>query len=637
MPVGTSDGEVFEDGMSHSMEMPLRIPEGHYGGALHLNMNNPKPKGDDSVGFGNPQGSEDVPVANEAEQAQQAREAAASRTKQSVAPEGGREEGKATEAIVGAGEQIKKNFEDFPQQVVDMAKDTLTHPENIVGTGELSPALGMFGGVNGASLKDIIKLQQAKHLKFNTNTDELDIFRQTGWFKDTIDNLWKQFIPNTDTKLRLENLKASSNGGYEVPHTYIFPKEELRKEFQKYMESGGMAKISSTRRLVLSDIYQNSELFNRYPQFRNFFVKELFPRTTSELNISGRISQSKGINTPYDTIELKKGMSEDEIMNVIHHELQHFIQEHEGFSLGANTKTAGGYDRYRRIAGEIEARVAEGWRKVKSLAHMPYTPMEDPERFEAGEPIRNIGNEATKGKGPRIPPFSENEKPYKPYKPIDSKLTDEQKYYIQAFKGALDNSEEAKALIGYLKRTYSGNLDARKLAKAERVPELDVQVFLNKYKKELEAPEKVTEAALSLNGRVWTGKKHFDAFKKALDEGVVSLKDLYTKAEQGYVTNNGRFISHDEAAALKPKRSKTADSDLDEKISESIDDIVSRLRNNVDQRRELKRMLGKEGSIEGAAEALSIPVEAVKKFINKEGMSVSRLTKQPKSELKKKK
>lgn len=66
---------------------------------------------------------------NGPEQAQEARDVAASRTKQATAP-GARQEGPVTQWLVSQGEKIKGGIE-------GIASDLVKHPENLVGTGEL--------------------------------------------------------------------------------------------------------------------------------------------------------------------------------------------------------------------------------------------------------------------------------------------------------------------------------------------------------------------------------------------------------------------------------------------------------------------------------------------------------------------
>lgn len=63
------------------------------------------------------------------EQAQEARDVAATRTKQATAP-GSRQEGPITQWLVGQGEKVKSGIE-------GLASDLVKHPENLVGTGEL--------------------------------------------------------------------------------------------------------------------------------------------------------------------------------------------------------------------------------------------------------------------------------------------------------------------------------------------------------------------------------------------------------------------------------------------------------------------------------------------------------------------
>jgi hypothetical protein len=61
--------------------------------------------------------------------------------------------------------------------------------------------------------------------------------------------------------------------------------------------------------------------------------------------------------------------------------------------------------------------------------------------------------------------------------------------------------------------------------------------------------EKVKEAAIRINGQIFTGQMHFMAFEKARAE-LADFEEIQHTMEQGFTTSAGRFISREEAGEL---------------------------------------------------------------------------------------
>jgi len=62
-------------------------------------------------------------------------------------------------------------------------------------------------------------------------------------------------------------------------------------------------------------------------------------------------------------------------------------------------------------------------------------------------------------------------------------------------------------------------------------------------------PEKVKEAAVSVDGQIFTGPMHFIAFDKAR-AALPNFEETEDSMLQGYITSTGRFVSREEAGAL---------------------------------------------------------------------------------------
>ncbi|WP_347713368.1 LPD23 domain-containing protein [uncultured Fretibacterium sp.] len=97
----------------------------------------------------------------------------------------------------------------------------------------------------------------------------------------------------------------------------------------------------------LSDFYDSPELYAAYPELADISVK-----------FQERYGEGKGSYSPSEnTILLDTGLRGDAAKTVLVHEIQHAIQNIEGFASGGNLEKGG--ERYHRLAGEAEARNAE--------------------------------------------------------------------------------------------------------------------------------------------------------------------------------------------------------------------------------------------------------------------------------------
>ena len=146
------------------------------------------------------------------------------------------------------------------------------------------------------------KLKLAKDMKdkgYNSRT----IWQKTGWWKAP-DGKWRTEI--TDGSLK------------KIPH--------------------------SNSKTVLNDIYSNDTLFKAYPQLAHL------PIIFTDNIENNAISYYYGGSNP--RIEIKHSLLPMNMLSALVHELQHAIQDIEGFSFGADTT----HPDYLRTGGEVEAR-----------------------------------------------------------------------------------------------------------------------------------------------------------------------------------------------------------------------------------------------------------------------------------------
>ena len=158
------------------------------------------------------------------------------------------------------------------------------------------------------------RLERAKELEAK-GAKEIEIWEQTGWYKDK-DQRWK--------------FEISQRGGE------LLTKDEFGRPY---------------KRAFLSKILQDDELFNAYPKLKNMRVIE-----DKKLG--------RGVNASYDP-KLKdiyiKNLQAKEAKISLYHELQHAIQDIEGFAYGFKDYVTSdeNFHKYAIQHREVEARNVE--------------------------------------------------------------------------------------------------------------------------------------------------------------------------------------------------------------------------------------------------------------------------------------
>lgn len=177
-------------------------------------------------------------------------------------------------------------------------------------------ALGSFGGIR-ARTADKAKLAEAKEL-LEKGASEAEIRGRTGWWKG-LDGEWRFEIPDN-------NLRITADG------------------------------------------FEHPELFAAYPDMKGTDIKR-FPYDEKE-KITGHLGR--------DHIALADNLSDEEVRSVLAHELQHRVQDNEGFSPGASTRTPAVQDAAieeftqvradaKRIAKEYDQSLSDWMRKNGGL------------------------------------------------------------------------------------------------------------------------------------------------------------------------------------------------------------------------------------------------------------------------------
>ena len=100
---------------------------------------------------------------------------------------------------------------------------------------------------------------------------------------------------------------------------------------------------------VLADVFNHKTLYQNYPQLQHIKI-ELDPNYTH--------SATYGSFDPLtNTMKMNPKMTKEGFRSTLVHEVQHAVQEIEGFAKGTNL--SGGKGAYRNAAGEVEARTSE--------------------------------------------------------------------------------------------------------------------------------------------------------------------------------------------------------------------------------------------------------------------------------------
>ena len=181
-----------------------------------------------------------------------------------------------------------------------------------------------------------------------SGVDADKIWQETGWERNTVDGKWRFEIPYGFLK-RDPRFKSPTRG----VNAFEFPTEQT---------------YSPSRKYKLADIWNAPILFEAYPELADMRVKfNANPRSLTR----GSASKEDGLTINLKDTDLFGNpiwVKESEIQQTIQHEIEHAIQDIEGFSEGATPYTM------RKISAFYNN--PEGYRKAKeeiAAAKKPFT------------------------------------------------------------------------------------------------------------------------------------------------------------------------------------------------------------------------------------------------------------------------
>ncbi|WP_297937210.1 LPD23 domain-containing protein [uncultured Campylobacter sp.] len=192
-------------------------------------------------------------------------------------------------------------------------------------------SLNSFAGEK-AITANVGKLDQAKAM-LEKGADEVEIWQKTGWFKDEIDDKWK----------------------FEIN------------------PRGGELKPNPPRNTVLYNVLNDEKLYEAYPELQLYKVEVAGEYNPAALKALG--SADGGFIPSQKTFIINEKTTD--FKSTLYHEIQHAIQEIEGFSPGASSKNG----KYWLAGGEVEARNVQkrmndvsydGFKNSTSMEFFPY-------------------------------------------------------------------------------------------------------------------------------------------------------------------------------------------------------------------------------------------------------------------------
>lgn len=190
--------------------------------------------------------------------------------------------------------------DNFRKQKMDLEAYLKARKSGEVKQRETSAPEKLYSYAGQSSLGiDSSKLNQAFSMMEQGVHSEL-IRKETGWFLG-YDKQWRYEISDRNASLKYSGKRASTIASN--------AKRNLGKDD-----------------LVLADVFNHDELFKAYPQLKNI-----------KFEISDDNLFAGGYDPHSNTMSIDTGSSSEEMLSTVLHEMQHAIQDVEGFARGGNS------------------------------------------------------------------------------------------------------------------------------------------------------------------------------------------------------------------------------------------------------------------------------------------------------------
>lgn len=181
-----------------------------------------------------------------------------------------------------------------------------------IATMGLGPkgSVGVFGGKLGAgrhAAQQRMALTRAENMELAAKGNE-EIWQATGWFRG-VDGKWKYEIPDTGAAVNTDALTLN-------PFTKEPGKELYGLDYNKPKP--------------LKDILSHPDLYSAYPEIGEMPVKAM--------PLGSILSGTTGAHVPSENAFYLSQLRPAEARKTLLHEVQHAIQEREGFARGGNSR-----------------------------------------------------------------------------------------------------------------------------------------------------------------------------------------------------------------------------------------------------------------------------------------------------------
>tara|TARA_R110000765_G_scaffold108697_1_gene199754 strand:- start:518 stop:1738 length:1221 start_codon:yes stop_codon:yes gene_type:complete len=202
--------------------------------------------------------------------------------------------------------------EDLATEAMNMAGMTLGAGALSSGKGGLSynpNQMQVFAGP-ASKTADLDALKQARELSARMRSPE-EIIEKTGWFKGA-DGKWRYEIDDSSAKIYRDGKNSSVIGSERATGPYGDP---------------------------LGMVIDHPQLMAAYPDLENVLTKTDFHDYPSGHWSPGADTKRGGLLSANDEIKAQ-GITENEVLNVLLHEIDHAVQTKEGFSQGSSPSSA---------------------------------------------------------------------------------------------------------------------------------------------------------------------------------------------------------------------------------------------------------------------------------------------------------
>ena len=262
----------------------------------------------------------------------------------------------ATDAQNTAGNLLKG----VPYTKADLEESAVNAAGMSLGVGAAAPvpkgALRTFGGLNARD-RDRGAFSKASQMA-ESNINPERIWRETGWFKDPVDKKWRFEIDDSKAEFL-----------------------DLSDDVLQAVQGPGA---------TLKEVFKHDDLYRQYSEIANLRV-----------NIVDDLPEGALGYATQEGIVLSSALDEFKARGTMLHELQHLIQDYEGFTKGTNPdfmqskhpEAIG--DRFRAFAfyegkgGEIEARLVENRQFLPPEVRKIYYPLDNRDRIAGDKKFEN--------------------------------------------------------------------------------------------------------------------------------------------------------------------------------------------------------------------------------------------------------